>query len=96
MSAEGRRRELGDAAVLSESDAAALLPFRRADAVRWLRAQDLVRDVPALGRLVIWGDVLERLREATSGASRPARSALPPPSTGRLPRSGLAPRPPKR
>jgi hypothetical protein len=56
------RRELGPAAVLRETEAAALLPCGDSVARGWLRDQGLVRHHRVLGRIVVWGDVLEAIR----------------------------------
>lgn len=70
---ERRRRELGAGAVFSLSEAAELLPMRTAEAVEWLRAGGLVRQLQ--GReVIIWGDVLARLRD---GDPAPANSTPP-------------------
>ena len=56
-----RRLALGEAAVLSMSAAAELLPLSDSDARRWLRARGLVRKLE--GRdVVIWRDVTETIR----------------------------------
>jgi hypothetical protein len=56
--------------VVSEDRAARELPFRRSDAVHWLRAEGL--SVPADGRRVVsWSAVLERLN---THRDAPARS----------------------
>ena len=75
------RLHLGAAAVLSPAKAAELLPFRESDALRWMRENGLVRQIPGLGEAVIWGEVVA----AIQGPPSP-----PPPSRrGRLPRSSL-------
>jgi hypothetical protein len=63
------RVALGSAAVLSPAEAAALLPGRDQDELRWLRAQGLVRErvLPdqRLTEYVLWREV-----EAALGATR--------------------------
>lgn len=54
------RRQLGAAAVLSESEAVSWLPCRDEVARQWLRDRGLVRVTP-LGRVVVWGEVLDEL-----------------------------------
>lgn len=54
------RTGLGAAAVLSESEAVALLPGRDSVARDWLRERGLVRVTP-LGRVVVWGEVVAAL-----------------------------------
>lgn len=76
------RRQLGSAAVLSEAEAVALLPCRDSTAREWLRDRGLVRTT-GLGKVVIWGEVLEALR----GHGAPADPQPRPPS--KLPRAGL-------
>lgn len=71
MSAEDRLL-LGAAAVLTPSRAAELLPWRESVAMAWLREQGLILSLP-LGEVVVWGDVIERLR---SGAEPPKRKPL--------------------
>ena len=64
--------------VVSEDRAARALPWRRGDAVAWLREQGL--SVPAAGRrVVVWDAVLERLRFPPQRAQRKARSEAPKP-----------------
>lgn len=79
------RVALGGAAVLSETEAVALLPGRDAVARAWLRENGLVR-VTALGRVVVWGDVVEALRG-------PAEAPAPATTAGRLPRAEQRRRP---
>ena len=65
-----RRLALGDAAILSLSAAAELLPIREADARRWLRARGLVRQMD--GRdVVLWRDVTEAIRAGDPPAPAP-------------------------
>jgi len=59
------RLQLGAAAVLSPSHAAELLPWREGVAMAWLREQGLILTLP-LGEVVVWGDVIERLRVAST------------------------------
>ena len=72
------RLQLGGAAVLSPSRAAELLPVRESEALRWLRDHDLVRTVPGLGEVVVWGDVVAAIQTPAAPAE---------PRRGRLPRS---------
>ena len=56
------RLRLGRDAIVSLSDAAALLPMSDDEARDWLRASGLVRDFH--GRhVVLWGEVLDAIRE---------------------------------
>lgn len=57
------RRAFGRDAVLSEAEAVEAMPFRDSACREWLRANGLVRSRPGLGRYVIWGDVLQALRD---------------------------------
>ena len=66
MTASEARLQLGSAAVLSPSKAAELLPFRDEGALRWLRAHDLVRTVPGLGEVVIWGEVVATIQRGAA------------------------------
>jgi hypothetical protein len=77
------RRQLGAGAVLTVAEAARLLPFREADAVRWLHERKLARPVPGLpGRRVVrWLDVLDALAEPCPE---------PVPKREPLPRAGLS------
>lgn len=78
---DAARLALGPAAVLTVTVAAQLMPRSDAKCRKWLRDHGLVRTDPLLGEVVIWGDVLEALRNpAPSPATRPA---------GRLPRKDL-------
>lgn len=55
--------------IVSEDRAARALPMRRSDAVAWLRAERL--SAPAGSRrVVVWNDVLDRLRPAAAPAER--------------------------
>lgn len=69
------RLQLGGAAVLSPTRAAELLPIRVSDGLRWLRERQLVRDVPGLGEVVVWADVLGAIVEG--GAPREAPPTPP-------------------
>ena len=82
------RRQLGSAAVVSPSVAASWLPWDDRDAMDWLKSQGLILRVRAK-RVVIWGDVLDRLRELEHRAEEPepARRARTP--THQLRRLGL-------
>ena len=80
-SRHAQRLALGAAAVLSESAAIDLLPLARPEAQAWLRDQGLVRHLRGR-RVVVWGDVLEALRNPVvpaPGASKPKprSSSLP-------------------
>ena len=79
MSAAADRLHLGEAAVLTPTKAAELLPVREADALRWLRARGLVRRVPGLGEVVVWGDVVAAIRagELVAVATAPLTATLP-------------------
>ena len=66
------RLALGPAALLSLSDAAGLMPMGDAAAKRWMQEQGIVRDL-AGRRVVIWGDVLDRLRSIPLAANATAR-----------------------
>lgn len=71
------RLALGPAAVLSIADAVELLPWRDAEARAWLEARGLILRLPDLpGPCVVWGDVLEALRQReVQEAARPPRAA---------------------
>ncbi len=88
MTAAAPAPALTAATVLSVTDAARALPFRAVVARAWLRDRDLVRDVPGLGRVVVWGDVLEALRLATEAPP-------PPPPAPRLATKQIEPRRPR-
>ncbi len=61
MTAKEARLRQGEAAVLSVTEAARLIPGREADVRKWLRAQGLVRYL--MGKpVVIWGDILDTLK----------------------------------
>ena len=77
---------LGAAAVLSPSEAVEALGGRAATAREWLQARGLIRDIPGLGRRVVWGDVLDEIRLDA------ARDPEAQPVRGRLPRAVLRPR----
>lgn len=79
------RRQLGAAAVVSEAEAVALLPFRDSTARDWLRARGLVRTDNELGDYVLWGEVLDVLRYGGPQES-------PPPPAQTLARAGKQPR----
>lgn len=89
------RLQLGAAAVLSPSRAAELLPVREADGIRWLRERELVRRVPGLGEVVVWGEVLDLIRggagptleRIADSRAEGRRQARGPGAT--LPRAGL-------
>lgn len=73
-----RRAAMGPSAVLSPTKAAELLPVRETEALAWLRGKGLVIEDPELGDVVIWGDVLEMLRQqrpATKGRKKAATTA---------------------
>lgn len=96
MSADRReaRQRLGADAVVSVSEAAAWLPRRDSEARAWLERRGLVRDHPALGEVVIWGEVLAAIRADTAGPSAPDQVApeLVParrPDVAKMPRAGL-------
>lgn len=84
MSRQEARRQQGAAAVFSEAEAVRCLPVREATAREWLRDRGLVQDVPGLGRVVVWADVLEAIRQG--GGPREPETTRPP---SRLPRAGL-------
>jgi hypothetical protein len=68
-----RRLALGDGAVLSLSDAAALLPGRDAQVRQWLHDAGVVRRW--LGQdVVVWRDVIESLPEPDGGDMAPTTS----------------------
>lgn len=72
--------------VLTPTEAAERLGGRRSVAVEWLEDRELVRDVPGLGRRVVWGDVLDEIRLA---GDRPPEQPAP---RARLARAGITPR----
>jgi hypothetical protein len=64
MSAADERLALGEAALLSPSQAARMIGGNEAETMEWLRSRGLVRTIPGLGRkVVIWGEVLEAIRQ---------------------------------
>lgn len=69
------RLQLGDAAVLPVTEAAKLLPIRTDDALSWLREEGLVR-VLSGREVVIWGDVLIRLRHSVVDTPAPVLASL--------------------
>lgn len=71
------RLALGRDAVFTEATAVALLPFGDAKTRTWLRKRNLVRRDPELGRYVIWGEVLEALRQVSPPAPSRSVSELP-------------------
>lgn len=81
------RIALGAAGILSLDEAAELLGGRRETARAWLRERGLVRDVPGLGKRVLWGDVLDEIRLTTGPGATP-----PEPPRARLPRKAIRPR----
>lgn len=85
------RCALGDAAVFGEAEAASLLPVRDAVARAWLRDNGLVRTHPALGRIVVWADVLREIRGGNAPVEQP-EPAKPKPIHVKLPRAGVTPR----
>lgn len=77
--------------MLSVVHAVELLPLAEADARRWLQERGLVRDL-AGRRVVIWGDVLDALRQTAGAADsdpEPARGTTR--GTAALPRVRLRP-----
>lgn len=66
------RLAMGANAVLSLAQTVDLLPLGRVDARQWLKSRGLVRTL-AEHEVVIWGDVLEALRDG-SEVTAPARS----------------------
>lgn len=83
MSGAEDRLQLGAAAVLSPSRAAELLPWREGVAMAWLREQGLILTLP-LGEVVVWGDVIERLRSGAEPPKRKPRRAPPFPPSSRI------------
>jgi hypothetical protein len=81
------RIALGAAGVCSPEEAAERLPVRTTDARAWLDARGLIRDVPGLGRVVLWADVLDEIRLGGAGPASP-----PPEPRARLPRKPIRPR----
>lgn len=76
-------RPLSPADLLTPAEAVREVGGRASVTRAWLEDRGLIRDVPALGRRVIWGDVLEAIRRA----GEPAPPPPGPPS--RLRRAGL-------
>ena len=84
MTLSERRLELGSAAVLSPSAAAELLPWGESRSMAWLEDQALIRTVPGMGRVVIWGEALAAIKTPVIA---PAPVAAAP--RGSLPRADL-------
>ena len=82
------RLAMGAGAVLSVQAAAELLPVHETRARAWIEVQGLVRQVPGLGQVVIWADVLDALRRPCTTSARATRAASTP-RRGRLPRVSL-------
>lgn len=55
--------------VLKPTDAAKRLPWRRSEALAWLRTSGLIRHVEGRA-FVIWGDVLDFIRDPTGGGGK--------------------------
>lgn len=71
--------EAPTATILSANAAAERLPFSKQAALAWLRAEGLIK-VVAERRLVIWEDVVQRIRDAgapTQVRRRRRRGATP-------------------
>lgn len=66
-----RRLLLGEAAVVSPSQAVALLPMQAAKGRAFLRDRDLVRTVAGV-RLVLWREVLAALADDEARPSTPS------------------------
>ena len=79
MTPAERRLQLGAAAVLSPSAAAELLPWGESRAAAWLEEQGLIRTVPGMGRVVIWGEALAAIKTPIAAPVEPAapRGSLP-------------------
>ncbi len=60
--------------IVSEDRAARALPVRRSDAVAWLRAERLSAPV-GRKRVVVWSDVLDRIRSSAAPPPHPSRRA---------------------
>lgn len=85
---QAARLALGADGIVSEATAVELLPFSDAASRTWLRDRGLVREIPTLGRCVIWADVLAAIRgEAERQAERAPRPRVSKPSS--LPRKSL-------
>lgn len=69
------RRALSPASVLSVAEAVRELGGRQATVKAWLRRQGLVSVAPGLGERVIWGDVLDRIRDGEGPQEEPPRPA---------------------
>lgn len=80
------RIALGRDAVMTEAMAVELLPFSDAACRGWLRAKGLVREIPTLGRYVLWGEVLETLKRPEADQAHKRPRPVPPPD---LPRKDL-------
>ena len=72
--------------VLSEAQAVERLPWRKADARRWLRREGLSVEVDGR-RVVVWADVVGRLRQRDA-ESAPAPSVRRAPAAGRWTTAG--------
>lgn len=80
----------GMGAVYSVAEACRLLPVQDAKARAWLEREGLIVDEPSLGRMVVWADVVARLRQTRSGEPETQETTR---TRGRvLPRAGLVPR----
>ena len=80
----------GPAAVLSVSEASALLPLADGRARHWLKRHDLIRDLDGKP-VVLWGDVLAILgRDDGAGGVGSGRDGAPVPSFN-VPRTPLKP-----
>lgn len=66
---DSARLQLGAAAVLTPTRVCELLPLGETTVMGWLRARGLIRKV-AGADVVLWGDVLEAIRD--HGLARPA------------------------
>jgi hypothetical protein len=79
------RLQLGTAALLPVSQAAELMPMDDKDARAWLEREGLVRTVDTR-RLVVWGDVLDRIKAGRPTTPQPKQRPHP---TKRLRRARL-------
>ena len=70
---EDAGRPIQPGEVVSEDRAARALPIRRADAVKWLRSEGLVRTL-AGRRVVVWNAVLARLQQQQASGDRRERT----------------------